>query len=312
MKLEGFASYGFRGLADGERRWPQAKDLLVVTGPPASGKTSLLFALAAAKEAIAPYGVPRAARACLRGGARSARVVLELALNEREVARAGLKRDRIALEALFADRTPPPTPSDDGAEDVLSHFDEEPSGHGKWFLFPDERWLPPTALPHRGSVAELRREALEPTPRKFAPLPGYARDVCLGHHGPEAKERLSRLFSELCPDKRLVGVGSAGDAESLLFQGAGLSRVYLRELSRSEQHAFLFAAMFSFARLDHSIVLIDTPELGLAPDRVVPFVQALLAAGQHSQLIVASASRELAAEAGPGATLTLRAAEEPR
>ena len=64
MKLARVSFLGVRGLADatydlvGPSGVPH--DLVVVTGPTASGKTRFLEAVVAAKEAIAPYGLLQA------------------------------------------------------------------------------------------------------------------------------------------------------------------------------------------------------------------------------------------------------------
>lgn len=305
MRLDGLSTKGFRGVSDGRYAWPKGSDLVVVTGPPASGKSSFLSAIIAAKELSAPYGATRLPREYLRLGSRTATVSLEWSFAPAEARFAGLDAASVTTDSVFAD--PPARESDNDKEVVhlLSRF-ELGGDLGKVFFFPDQRSIGGLVVPVGREADAVRREALEPTSRKFAPLAAYVRDACFGFLGAGVQEAFVKMFSALCETKRFAGVGASGEARTLLFQGTGLDRVYLAELSASEEQAFIFAATFLLAGLHRSIVLIDSPELGLAEDKVVPLVRALQGLGTDNQFIVATNSEELVNAVPPEARIVLR------
>src|SRR5688572_7638675 len=96
MKLLKISVEGVRALADGVYTFAQAStgqpfDASVVVGPNGSGKTTLLEAIVIAKERVAGYGPPPAARGLLRAGASDGRVALTWLLDDAERAESGLK-----------------------------------------------------------------------------------------------------------------------------------------------------------------------------------------------------------------------------
>ena len=77
MKILRIVAEGFRGLADGEYVLAPGEPptrVVVVEGPPASGKTSLLQAIALVKELVGAYGPLPAAERVVRSGAKAARL----------------------------------------------------------------------------------------------------------------------------------------------------------------------------------------------------------------------------------------------
>lgn len=308
MRLDGLTTKGFRGVSDGEYTWPKGSDLVVVTGPPACGKSSFLGAIIAAKELAAPYGAMRLPREYLRLGSRTATVSLAWSFEPAEAKYAGLTAASVTTETVFADPPARDTENDRDVLQLLSRFELE-GDLGKLFFFPDRRAIGGLVVPIGREADSVRREALEDSARKFAPLSSFVRDACFGLLAKGTEDAFVRAFSALCDTKRFAGIGASGEARALLFQGAGLTRVYLNELSASEQQAFIFAATFLLAGLRRSIILIDSPELGLADDRVVPLVRALQGLAPDNQIIVATNSQALVNAVPPEARIVLRRSE---
>ena len=70
----------------------------------------------------------------------------------------------------------------------------------------------------------------------------------------------------------------------------------------------LFAATACAIGLDHSVVLVDRPELHLAPGEAAAFVAGLRALGVENQSFLATSSREVAAAAEGAAVIDVGAA----
>src|SRR5690606_26704218 len=106
VKIRRVAFDGFRGLPDREfslvnPATGRAASLVAVTGPTASGKTSFLDAIVAAKEKISPWGAIQPDPSWLRPGARSAKVTITWELSPAERERTGTDRETITTDSLF-------------------------------------------------------------------------------------------------------------------------------------------------------------------------------------------------------------------
>src|SRR6185295_3330158 len=98
MKLRRITTDGVRGVADRlydftQRRGVGAAPVVVVTGPAGSGKTSLLDAIAAAKEDVAPWGARHSWSRVVRAGAGAAKVRIDWELDADERSRMGFETD---------------------------------------------------------------------------------------------------------------------------------------------------------------------------------------------------------------------------
>jgi hypothetical protein len=90
---------------------------------------------------------------------------------------------------------------------------------------------------------------------------------------------------EVAEGVRLTGVASTGQ---LAFSVRSGGRVPLSQLGFVERNAFVLAAAPVVMGLQRSVVLLDLPELGLAPGAAVRWLEVLRGYAQHAQWIVAS------------------------
>jgi len=119
--------------------------------------------------------------------------------------------------------------------------------------------------------------------------------------GPRFVE-VRRLFAELSPQVQLGGVGEEGALEFVLPSGM---RVPLQRLAFSERNAFVLAAAPVLMGLSRSLILLDTPEIGLAPGVAARWLGALTAAMPEAQWIVATRDPALVARVEPSARIEL-------
>jgi hypothetical protein len=312
MKLARVRLHSVRDLPDGEIVFthPDGRpfDVAVVTGPAASGKTTLLEAIAMAKERVASYGRAARPRAFLRRGEANGLVELTLLLDEGERRRAGLAEPVAKLTVQLS-----------GARDdhdprlvkLLASYSHDPAV-GLVDYFPANRRLLPELgaepPPSEATEARLRlsndldkyrgvvpwlRDALT---ADAAHIAGALRDSGLVT-SLAAPDRLAAFRSALramCPWLRLVGL--CKDGRTLGFARDNGCEPLLFELSDAELDAVLLVA--SFLRVGHanSLVLIDRLDLHAHPDDQLRWLEALAALAPSSQLIVATTSERLLRE----------------
>ena len=296
---------GFRGLPDQEfslvnPRTDSAHEIVLVTGGRASGKTSFLEAIIAAKEQVGPYGPAASASSLLRPGVSTAKVRVEWEFSNGERDRYGTGQRAFVSESIFGDLVLDPPEPDPALAALLSEYIPEPE-FGKVEYFHASRRLP------YGSTIDLSRSAGDSLDRmmrlgrddtKYSGLVRFIVEAGLGLDvDAEGKRkppgRIKRAFEALCPTKELGGLYKAGDAMLPVFLD-GQRRAYsLAQLSDSELDALLFAATFVRAGIGQSIVLVDTPEKHLGDAEAREFVKALATLGADNQLIVATQSAAL-------------------
>lgn len=303
MKISNIETHGCRGVAD--HRYclasPSASHPLVaITGAEASGKTSLLDAIAAGKEHVAPYGVPPSPADIVREGLDECKIVIEWALTADEHSFAA--NDSCTTEAIVRRLGLPDTDADIGLTALLERYSHEPT-IGKVDYFPDDRRLASHGLGAFDLVLDQKRRRLTRGADKYAAIGRFAREALQG--SPKPAEALRTLFARLCPRTRLVGVNALGVP---VFHGRRGSETPVEHLSFSERMAFLFAATFVMVGLHESVVLIDTPELGLGPGEAARFLRVLMDFAPTTQFIVATRDPGVLELAGPEATLALEAA----
>ena len=329
MKLLRLTVEKVRGIPDGAHRFAAAASGLplgqvLLTGAPASGKTSLLEVITAVKEATGSYGAPLMPTRFLRPGAAQARVEATWLLTEAEAQRARLQGTqhtsvweigesgaRIQAEAHL--------------RQLFAGYSRDP-GQGKFEYFPANRRLlgaatrPPSASsPSDAAEGRLR---LTRDPDKYAGLRRLFHDLTLADAArlsqlldtqgialrtqqPDALAPFKEAIAALLPDLRLASVELGERATRVWFQRRDGARVELDELSDSEQQALLFAVTFRRLGLNHSVILIDTPELHLHPRRVAPFFGRLVELGRDNQIIAATTSAELLATVRPEQVIDL-------
>jgi energy-coupling factor transporter ATP-binding protein EcfA2 len=308
MKILSVSFHGVPGLPDAQfdlSRNGDPAELVLVTGPAASGKTAFLEAIAEAKESIAAYG-GRPGRRMTRLDRKTSKVTIDWWLDEDERVIAG-GGERRPSEALFgAVDAGPDTAWDEGLRMLLSRWSVEAP---KVEYFHALRRMSAPPFPSSARVSPSAR--LTATDAKFEGLHGAIVESALGiaaeTEPPTRARRFERAFEALCRTRRFRGVARRPEGSYAAFdQAAGGPWVALHELSASEHQAALFAAAFSLLDIDRSTVLIDTPELGLHPDAAEDFLRGIASLGRNNQLIVATTSQEILTRADRTTTTVLQ------
>jgi energy-coupling factor transporter ATP-binding protein EcfA2 len=266
----------------------QPHPVIAITGGPGSGKTSLLEAILAAKETIAPHG-RRSSRLWGRDN-RSATVSIEWAFDEVERDFGGLDTPRVTTDCELGRALP--SARNVGVFALLDRYRHD-SSSGKLDYHASERTLPRTALSPTGSLErDQRLLRLSRDPAKYAALTRYLAEVDLGLRKSAVRESFGELFSRLTTSARFVGA-TLDDGPNLWFESATGAEMSVFELSDSEREAFVFAGTAAMIGLSRSILLVDRPEQAQAPSSILRFVEGLRSLGQDLQLIVATSSAEL-------------------
>jgi len=328
MKLQSITLENVRGVHDGAysfltRLGDTPLAVALVTGGQGAGKTSLLEAIAAAKESIGSYGGPADGRKLLRRGATQGRIESTWLLSEAEMASAGLDAASytVTWEIGEAPSRPDVPPR---LRRLFATYTRDPQ-LGKAEYFPAGRRLTsPTPRPP-GPPVMLETEArlrLARDPDKYQDLVVVLHDlalrdaahlaevvsvrgVALRKNSGDALAPFRQAVAATLPDLRLAGVDIT-EPRSLHFLRRDNTPLTLHELSEGEQQGVLFALAFRHFGLNHSLVLIDEPELHVhAADRV-RFLHALVGLGIDNQFIAATGSMELLAAASRGQVLELQ------
>lgn len=283
MKIQRATFIGLRGLPDltldlTDVRTGAPHALVVITGPSASGKTRLIEALIAAKEAIRPYG-PMATGASWIGAGSASKVIVTFYLDEAEREFAGTTSQTLEGEVIFAsDRIDAET--DDGLRALLGRYSHNPA-YGKVDYFPAERRIP-TFPPFPGlGPAEQRVGRVGKDPRKYGFILPFLRTLA---HDNARRERFATSLAALSPTLRYVPDHSEAPLP-LCFSSRDREPVTMTQLSHGEADAVIFAATAAAIGLDHSLVFVDRPELHA--DDPGRFVAGLASLGQDNQLILA-------------------------
>lgn len=297
MKLRRVTTDGVRGVADRlfdftRRLGNEASPVVVVTGPSASGKTSLLDAIAAAKEDIAPWGARHSWSKVVRAGAGAAKIRLEWEISDEDRERLGFETNVVTSESIFSPTTPPGQGHDPRLEALLERYDHDPK-HGKMEYFRAERTLASEAVGLSMLEPSIqKRVRLDRDIRKYGALHKYLHELHLGLHErsgePPGRERFAASFAKLCPARRVVGLTRTADRMELVFDGGAEGPLPVARLPHGEQQAVLFAATFELLGLHHSIVLVDEPELHQGAAGLAAFARAITALGVDNQVIFAT------------------------
>ena len=308
MKLLRATFLSIRGLPDatfdfGDPHRGVPHDVVVITGPPASGKTRVLEALLAAKDVIAPYGPMINGAPWITGGSSSAKIELAFVLDADEQKRAGVTEPVVSAEALFSPRLCRGE-ADEGLIALLQSYEHTPRS-GKVEYFPANRAILSSGPMHGLSAIEQRTLRTTRDPRKYSFLPRLLFALTWDGAYAEARDRFEAAVASLSPTVRYMGPNPADP--SVCFTSGGGPRMAPSELSGSESAAVLIAATATLVRFERSLVLLDRPESSVDEGAIVPWLQAVRALAGDLQLIVASSSPALLAAVDPQAVVTLHA-----
>jgi hypothetical protein len=308
MKLLRATFLSIRGLPDatcdfGDAHRGVPHDVVVITGPPASGKTRMLEALLAAKDVIAPYGPMISGAPWITGGASAAKIELAFVLDAEEQKRAGVTAPVVQAEALFSPRVCRGE-ADEGLIALLQSYEHTPRS-GKVDYFPANRALVSSGSMHGLSAIEQRTLRTTRDPRKYSFVPRLLFALTWDGAYGAARERFESAVASLSPTVRYLGPNPADP--SVCFSSCGGPRVAPSALSGSESEAVLVAATATLLHFERSLVLIDRPEISADEGAIVAWLQAVRALAGDLQLLVASSSPALLAAVDPQAVVTLHA-----
>jgi hypothetical protein len=318
MKLLHLTVRNFRGAPDGTYPFGhpstgKPQDRILITGGPASGKTSLLGAIAALKEFVGGYGPPPDPARLRRAGATEGTIAAAWLLTDEEAARAGVAGTTCTTEVSL-ENGPAPL-FDPGLRALFGSYSLEPT-RGKFELFPANRRLSLDPVPTRLPSSDLgaARLRLSTSPGKYAGVRQTLIELALADamHAAESlaakglvtrwEQRdslapVKRSLPALAPWLRLTSVRPRDGVYCVQLQRADGAEIELEDLSESEQQALLFCVVFDRLGLNHSVVLIDQPELFIHPDQQAHFLRALEGLGVDNQIVAATSSAELLAAA---------------
>jgi energy-coupling factor transporter ATP-binding protein EcfA2 len=328
MKIRKLATKSVRGIADRtfsfqSPRDGRAMDVVLVTGGPASGKTSLLGMIAAAWDGLGGSGAPPAASSLLAAGALQGELRAEWELSEEEQRDSGanvpvveatwnIGRD-VAADAPAALRLL-----------SLQHRGGTPGAKLEWIpahrrLPTDRAWpLPPplsatVEASKRGKDAREKYDSLLRGLHDGAVAQAAATATLLDDRGivfraqvPDGAAAVKENVARMCPELRLIAVAPRPDRRPLVvLQRRDGRRIELEGLSAGEHQGFLFALVFASLGLERAVVLIDTPEAFIHPDEQARFFQALCQLGSGNQIIAATTSAPVLASVAPERVIDL-------
>ena len=308
MKISRISAQGVIGLPSLDcelvsRATGRPHDLIVVTGPAASGKTRLCELILAVLEIVGPYeGIVRASD-WVADPKEGARVEIGLWLDdeERRIA-APSENPTHALVKWSGDRTDYEIHR--GVSRLLSRYDHDPA-HGKREYFPEGRQRAWGARSDGLGALEQSLLRCSKDPHKYSVVGRFL--ATLGDDS-----RRLRVFADglasLSPTARYTDV-TAGASGFTNRDGDGVS---FGDLSSSEADAVLIAATIAMTGLSHSIAIVDRPELSVSPSRLVSWVESLASLGVDNQWIVASNDARLAASVDPSQIVSLGANDSLR
>jgi hypothetical protein len=295
MKIQRATFLGVRGVGDAtldltDARTGAPHGTVVITGPGASGKTRVLEALIAAKEAIGAYGLPPAGASWI-GGASAAKILITFHLDGAERDYAGAASSTMDAEVIFVGERAR-SEAGEGLRALLERYSHD-AGKGKLEYFPANRRIPPHA-PFSGlGTAEQRMGRAAKDPRKYSFVVSLLRAL---DHDRARREGFAARLEALSPTCRYVP--GATDVVPRCFSSRGATAVTAADLSDGEADAVLFAATAVALGLDHSIVFVDRPDLHL--DDAAHLLGGLGALGQDNQLFLAAGPALAAAAAAAG------------
>ncbi len=304
MKIARLEVESFRGAPDGAydfTRDGRAQQVVALTGAPRGGRSSVLGAVVAAREAVAPTrGLPPVA-SLLRRGARGGRIEVtwELEPSEAEVARTSdtLAATRVLLSG---DRATVDAPA--GLRRLFGRFDLG-DDVAKVELIPED--LSTEAARTLPGEAALRAQRTSARPDKYAWAPAALARTMLAEAvavrerlreegvvvegaGTGALERYRTALLGVVPTLRLGSLCDTGDGPEPTFASAAWAEGRTWDaLSGSERRAAALAVAAVHLGLSRSLLLWDSPDRAFGPRTYAEVVEGLRSVLVDAQLVIA-------------------------
>jgi energy-coupling factor transporter ATP-binding protein EcfA2 len=291
MRIERVRLDGVRGLPTATYEFLDSSgepDLVVITGRPGGGKSTLLEAIIAAKETLAPSGaVDFRWTALVPFGQKAAKVTLVFRPDDAERASTAWEGTTLEAEAILGESIVPAAALSPRALQLLAR---QGAFKGFAYFHPERELTPPRESPEDVS----REQWLTRRNAKFSVV--YP---MLESRSPEmncATDFLRQIFPNLAFDG-LIRVN--GTQQPRLLDHAADRVIPYELLSTGERAVALVALTVAATDLSDSIVLFDSPEVGLG-DAAPRFLAAMIDWAPRSQWIVATSSEAVAQLASNG------------
>lgn len=305
MRLLEIESLGVRALSDGVYRLGEESGephpVVVVTGPPSSGATTFLEAIAFTAARLSTGTLIPDPADVLRVGGGAATIRSTWRVDPDEMQYGGMPEDSARAEVSFQRGGLGDAEADPGLLGLMSRYDHDDETSKVVYL--PARRLSESSFSLFGSFeTEMATARLSDQSAKFAGLPRAIVRPLVSIGDRTQFDAIAAAFAEVCDSAKLIGVASTGEPELALSGGA---RVPLSRAGFSERNLFVVVACFVVMGLRRSVVLLDTPELGLPVGGATRLVQALASRCTKGQLIVASRDPDLLASTGRSSVITL-------
>lgn len=312
MKILSLSVEGFRGCPDGTYLFGDGKSaapFVAVVGEEAAGKTSLLEAIALAKEGAGPYG--RAPRRVDVSRVGAGRTVLEARWELHDDEREGADLDSTITTRCTWDEAGLVVDAPAMLRFAWAKYTRNLS---KAEYFPCNRRIgrhPDQPLPLSigaihdrlaridGKYDWIGSYLVSEETREATTLARRAGDLGVVAAGElrSFREAVNARLARLSNDLRYLGAGPANGATEPLFLKRTGTEVPLSRLSSAEEQAVLFVGAALHLGLDRSLLLIDAPELCFHPRRHQRIAEGLLALGEDNQIVVSTSSDRFASAA---------------
>lgn len=299
------ATRNVRGLRDGAWRFAPERGgpghVTVVTGPQGAGLTTFLDAITYSAAQMTTGSVTPGPGDVIHAGASVANIRTTFRLEPDEQAFGGLADETASGEVIFQRGGVGRASADPALLALLTRYDHS-AGTSKVLPIPARRFGDGAGAPLGNFESEMRASRYSLSPGKFTGLL-FALSLDAAGRGDGARfAAVQSLFGELCATARLVWGELTREVEFEL--GSGM-RVPLGRLGFSERNAFVLAAAPVLLGLDRSIILLDTPELGLAPGEAARWLGVLRNRFSRAQWIVATRDPAVLASVEPGARIEI-------
>lgn len=274
------------------------RDVVVLTGPPHSGKTRAMEAILFAKEVIGSYlSAPEDGEGWIREGAETAKIELTFALDAYEQNCYGLEAEAFAEALLAPDNVAAEV--DEGLVALLTDYEHGPRT-GKLEYFAATRALPPHSTGGYKEDAQARHRTTS-SPTKYGFIKSWL--ASLGKDAGGAR-RFQNHLERLCP-RLSYRPATGSDPTRCIVRSKDGDPATPAELSSTEADAVLFAATAALVWFERSILFVDRPELSADEATFPAWLTAARGLAEDAQIILASSSPAVLAAVDPAAVLRL-------